>query len=192
MIITTNLTTTAHYSEDMKKRYLLRKVWDESKPSLAVIMLVAGEASAIDLDNSTMFSINNASRLGYGSISILNLFAALGDYRLREAENEDTENVDFIVDEAKRCTAVVYAAGVGKATNKAFMLRQSQVLSALLPFEDKLFCLSDSNGNARFQHPLSPAVRTWYLSPMRASELVTDLPMTVTEKKLSQKKKKCD
>ena len=29
-------------------------------------------------------------------------------------------------------------------------------------------------GNARLQHPLSPAVRTWELSPMKIEELVKE------------------
>ena len=38
--------------------------------------------------------------------------------------------------------------------------------------EHKLFCLCDAEGNARLQHPLSPAVRTWELSPLKAEELI--------------------
>ena len=76
--INTTLTTTAIYSDKGDKRYLLRKAWDDTKPRLAIIMLAPSEASGIELDNTTMLVLNNASRLGYGSVSIVNLFATLG------------------------------------------------------------------------------------------------------------------
>ncbi len=77
-----------------------------------------------------------------------------------------------ILDNAQEADAVVYAPGVGKTKNKAFQRRQKQVLTALAPVEGKLCCLCDSNGASRFQHPLSPSVRTWHLSPMKIEELI--------------------
>lgn len=172
--ITTTLTTVADFSDDGKKRYLLKKIWDGKKPSIAVIMFVPSEASGIELDSTTLLVLNNASRLGYGSVSIVNLFATLGDFKLERAENIDEQNLEIILQVAKEVDTVVYAAGVGKASNKSFIKRQRRVLEALKPYEKKLRCLSDKEGNSRFQHPLSPAVRTWYLSEMKISELIKD------------------
>lgn len=169
--ITTTLTTTAEFSENGKKRYLLTKTWDDKKPHLAIIMLAPSEASGIALDNTTMLTLNNASRLGYGSVSIVNLFATIGDLKKCFTEESDKENLKYINSTAQGADVVVYAAGVGKATNKSFIKRQMQVLEVLKQYEDKLKCLSNKEGNARFQHPLSPAVRVWYLSPMKTSEL---------------------
>ena len=169
--IKTTLTTTATFSDDGSKRYLLTKTWEEDKPSLAIIMLAPSEASGIVLDSTTLLVLNNAARLGYGSVTILNLFATLNDFALRQAEDEDGENLNVIVAAAQEADAVIYAAGVGKAQNKAFQRRQRQVLHALQPVEAKLQCLCNEDGKARLQHPLSPAVRTWYLSPLKISEL---------------------
>ena len=170
--ITTSLITEAVTSDDGLKRYALKKTWDESKPRLAVIMLAPSEASAVSLDNSSMLTLNNCFRLGYGSVAILNLFATINDFSLKQAEDEDPENMDAIVQACQEADTIVFAPGTGKLTNKAFQKRQQQVLSALLPFESKLHCLCDANGNARLQHPLSPAVRTWHLSPLKVSELL--------------------
>ena len=170
--IKTTLTTTAVFSDDGSKRYLLTKTWEEDKPSLAIIMLAPSEASGIVLDSTTLLVLNNAARLGYGSVTILNLFATLNDFALRQAEGEDSENLNAIVAAAQEADAVIYAAGVGKAQNKVFQKRQRQVLHALQPVEAKLQCLCNEDGKARLQHPLSPAVRTWYLSPLKISELV--------------------
>ena len=170
--IKTTLTTNAVFSDDGNKRYLLTKTWDSSKANLAIIMLTPSEAAGVTLDSTTMLVMNNAARLGYGSVTILNLFATLNDFGLIQAEIEDAENLDIILSAAQTADVIVYAAGVGKAKNKQFQERQKQVLAALQPVEHKLFCLCDARGGARFQHPLSPAVRTWELSPMKVEELL--------------------
>lgn len=172
--VKTTLTTEAIFSKDGTKRYLLQKTWDKSKKKAMVIMLAPSEASGIMLDNTTLLVLNNAYRLDYGSVSILNLFATLNDFALKKAEDEDTENIQAIIKAADTADTIIYAAGVGKATNKAFRLRQEQVLTALRPYEAKLHCLCDSMGNSRLQHPLSPAVREWHLSPLHIDELITD------------------
>lgn len=184
--VKTNLTTEATFSDDGAKRYLLRKTWDDSKPSLAVIMLAPSSASGIELDSSTQLVLNNCFRLGFGSVDVLNLFATLNDFALKEAEDEDADNLQAIVQSAERASTLVYAAGTGKAKNKTFQRRQEQVLNALRPYEDKLHCLTGENGRARLQHPLSPAVRTWHLSPLKISELIAE-PKKEAESK--QKKK---
>lgn len=183
--IKTTLTTEAVFSDDGHKRYLLRKTWDAKKPTLAIIMLAPSEASGIELDTTTQLVLNNAARLGYGTVSILNLFATLGDFMLKQAEKEDAENINAIVKAAEKADIIVYASGVGKAKSKAFQDRQGQVLSALLPFADKLHCLCNADGKARLQHPLSPAVRTWHLSPLKIAELI---PPAAAEPQTEQKK----
>ena len=172
--IETTMQTTAIFSDDGRKRYLLRKTWDEGKPKVTVIMLAPSEAAGVELDTTTQLVLNNAVRLGYGRVDILNLFATLNDFSLKQAETEDADNLKAIVESAEAADAVVYCAGVGKAKNKAFQMRQEQVLAALRPFEGKLHCLTDANGKARLQHPLSPAVRVWHLSPMNVSELLPE------------------
>ncbi len=172
--ISTILTTKAVFSDDGLNRYLLTKTWEADKPSLAIIMMAPSEASAVALDNTTMLVLNNADRLGYGTVAILNLFARVNDFSLQYAGLEDAENLEVIVSTAQNADAVVYAPGVGKATNKKFQERQRQVLEALLPVEEKLHCLSDADGNSRLQHPLSPAVRTWYLSKLKIGELIEE------------------
>lgn len=171
--IVTTLTTEALFSEDGLKRYLLHKTWDNSKPKLTIVMLAPSEAAGIELDTTTQLVLNNSARLGYGSVSIVNLFATLNDVSLKQAEVEDPENMDVIVQQAQDADIIVYAPGVGKAKSKIFQQRQEQVLAALLPFVSKLHCLCDEDGDARLQHPLSPAVRTWHLSPLKVSELIS-------------------
>lgn len=172
--ITTTLTTEAVFSDNGLKRYLLRKSWNTDLPQLAIIMLAPSAASGIALDNTTALVLNNASRLGYGSVAIVNLFATLGDYGLTHAEDEDPENLKAILDICQNADQIVYAPGTGKAKSKVFQQRQEQVLNALRPYEFKLNCLTNSEGKARLQHPLSPALKTWVLSSLSVNELIED------------------
>ena len=166
------LTTTTVFSDDGTKRYLLQKCWDTTLPKICVIMLCAGTAAEHTLDSTNLLVLNNSVTLGYGTVDVLNLFSTVGDYALKEAEEEDPENMDAILASAKQADTIVYCPGVGKAKNKDFMLRSKQVLEALRPYESKLYCLTDEHGHARLQHPLSPAVRTWHLSRLKISELL--------------------
>ena len=189
--IVTTLTTEAVFSDDGLKRYLLRKSWSDSKPKLAIVMLAPSEASGIELDTTTQLVLNNSARLGYGSVSIVNLFATLNDFSLKQAEDEDSENMDVIVQQAEDADLIVYAPGVGKAKSKVFLQRQERVLAYLCAFENKLHCLCDANGESRLQHPLSPAVRTWHLSPLKVSEVIS-LPQDEQKKKSKGKQPKND
>ena len=112
--ITTTLATVATFSDDGKKRYLLRKLWNEKLPSLAIIMLAPSEASGVELDSTTHRVLNNCARLGYGSVTIVNLFATLNDFSLRQAEDDDPENLNFIIEAAKNADQIIYAPGTGK------------------------------------------------------------------------------
>lgn len=182
--IETTLTTHAVFSDDGTKRYLLSKTWDAKKPRLAIVMLAPSEASGITLDTTTQLVLNNSDRLGYGEVDVLNLFATVDDFDLKHAEEEDAENINAIVQAVQKADVVVYAPGVGKLKSNVLQKRQKQVLLALQPFEGKLHCLTNTANDARLQHPLSPAVRTWHLSPLKVAEL-----LPVKEEVPAQKKK---
>ena len=159
--IETTLTTQAVFSDDEAKRYLLKKTWQSELPKLTICMLAPSIASGIELDSTTSLVLNNASALGFGSVSIVNLFATLGDFSLTEAEDEDPENLDAIVDAAKSADVVIYAPGVGKAKLQVFQERSKQVLEALRPFQKKLRCLTNASGKAKLLH--SFPLRSFFL-----------------------------
>lgn len=116
-------------------------------------------------------------------MAIVNLFATLNDFALKDAESEDAKNLRIITECAQNADAIIYCPGVGKNRNKVFLERQKQVLTALQPMEDKLYCLCDANGKARLQHPLSPAVRQWHLSRLSIGELIPTSQAPTTAKK---------
>ena len=188
LTIETTLTTQAVFNDDETKRYLLKKVWDTSLPSLTICMLSPSIASGIELDAITSLVLNNASALGFGSVSIVNLFATLDNPFLCEPEEEDPENLEVIVGACRNADVVIYSPGVGKANLQQFQNRAKQVLEALRPFEKKLRCLTNGTGKARFLHPLCPSVRVWgKLAEFSVSELLpNNNPIALT----SQPKKK--
>ena len=188
--IETTLSTQAIFNDDGTKRYLLCKVWDDSLPKVTVIMLAPSEASGVALDTTTQLCLNNASRLGYGSISIVNLFATINDFDLKQQTGfGDPDNLNAIVEACRNCDQIVYAPGTGKARNKFFINRQEEVLMALLPMEEKLSCLCNDICNTRLHHPLSPAVRTWNLSPLKVSELIDLKPQEPQQPEKAPEKK---
>ena len=172
-IIETALTTQAVFSDDNTKRYLLKKTWDERLPKLTICMLAPSIASGVELDSTTSLVLNNALSLGFGSVSIVNLFATLGDFALTQAEPEDPENLNAIVEAAQSADVVIYAPGVGKNKLASFQERSSQVLKALRPFAKKLKCLTSASGKAKLLHPLCPAVRNWTLAELPLEELLS-------------------
>ena len=186
--IETTLTTQAVFSGDETKRYLLKKTWQPELPKLTICMLAPSTASGIELDSTTSLVLNNASALGFGSVSIVNLFSTLGDFTLSETESEDLENLNAILDACKDADMILYAPGVGKAKLQAFQERSKQVLEALRPYEKKLKCLTNASGKAKLLHPLCPAVRKWdHIAEIRISDL---LSKTDTVEPKTQPKKK--
>lgn len=186
--IISNLRTEIVTSDNEALRYSLRKVWDESKPSLAILMICPSSSGEVAVDASTMLTLGNCYRLGYGSVTIVNLFSKVNDFALKEADDEDEENLQAILKAAKSVDCFVIGAGTGKAKNKIFQRRMDQVMLALRPYEDKLHCLCDEDGGSRGLHPLSPRLRRWCLSKCSVSEFI-DIPVenTETEKKTKGK-----
>lgn len=185
--IISNLRTEIVESEDGTKRFSLRKIWDESKPSLTVIMMCPSSSGEVAVDTSTGLTLSNSYRLGYGSVTIVNLFATINDFSLQRSSSDDPENLNAIIKAVESADCAVFGAGTGKAKNKLFIQAQEKVLLMLRPYEDKLYCLCDKDGGSKYLHPLSPRVREWHLSPLVMSELI-DIPMEKEKPKKGKSK----
>lgn len=174
--IISNLRTEILESVDGARRFSLKKVWDESKPSVTVVMLCPSSAGIVSVDTSTALTMANCYRLGYGSVTIVNLFPVTNDFSLKSSSGIDAENLEVIVKAVEASSCAVFAPGTGKAKNRLFMEVQKETLLALRPYKDKLRCLCDKDGGSRYLHPLSPRVREWHLAPLSPSELI-DIPV---------------
>lgn len=147
-------------------RYLLKIEWDKTAPSALVIMLQAGKTNGISFDRSTNYCLSNLTRLGYGSVSIVNLFSNLGG-EIGEADEE--KNLEAISSALENVDAVIYAAGTGRDCNKKVIARKKKVMTLLKESGKKLFCIADSEGKP-FYHPLCPKVSTWNLSEFEVTD----------------------
>ncbi len=170
--IVSKLKTEIVMSDDETRRYSLRKMWDGSKPSLAILMICPSSSGEVSVDTSTMLTLGNCYRLGYGSVTIINLFSEVNEFDLKGVSEKDDENLQAILKAAESVDCFVIGAGTGKTKNKIFQRRLEQVLLALRPYEDKLHCLCDEKGGSRGLHPLSPRLRRWRLSKCSVSEFI--------------------
>ncbi len=174
--IISNLRTEILESVDGARRFSLRKVWDEHKPSVTVVMMCPSSSGTVAVDTSTALTMANCYRLGFGSVTIVNLFPVINDFSLKASSGIDPENLEVIVKAVEASSCAVFAPGTGKAKNRLFAEVQKETLLALRPYEAKLRCLCDEKGGSKYLHPLSPRVREWHLAPLSPSELI-DIPV---------------
>ena len=139
--------------------------WDKNKKKACVIMLRFGKGDGIYFDKSTNQCVKNLSSMDYGGFDIVNLFSS------SDMEMNDT-NIDTIKNAVAVADTVVYAVGVGKKNYKAFQPAQSLILPIIESVREKLFCISDSDGNG-FYHPLCPKVDTWHLTKFNTKDLLS-------------------
>lgn len=147
--------TEVTYDAEMKNKYLIRKEWDKNKRKALVIMKNAGQADEIVQDQTTMYVINNLSKLEYGVVDIANLFPSI--------EGEDTkesviENLKCIQEAIARVDDVIIAVGKGVETNKKAVERLNMILAILLDKKANIFQLEADFGRKGF-HPLYPALK---------------------------------
>lgn len=155
---TSNIKTTAVFSKDKKKRYLLNIEWDTTKPKACIIMSYPSTADEYIIDQTTQLVRNNAIQQGYGSISIVNLFCGLD----LEKPETDRLNGSVIAEECSKADIVIVAYGRGTAHTE----RKEQLLDALQPYKEKLHTIIDNSG-APFSHPLSPRSRVWAVEKIK-------------------------
>lgn len=154
--------TEVTYDGEMKNKYLIRKEWDKEKKKALVIMKNAGQADEIVQDQTTMYVINNLSKLEYGVVDIVNLFPSIeGD----ETKGSVIENLKCIQGAIARVDDVIIAVGKGVETNKKAVERLNMILAILLDKRANILQIEANLGRKGF-HPLYPAVKhQWKLVP---------------------------
>lgn len=157
--------TEVTYDDDMKNKYLIRKEWDKNKKKALVIMKNTGQADEIVQDQTTMYVINNLSKLEYGVVDIVNLFPSIeGD----ETKKAVIENLKCIQEAIARVDDVIIAVGKGVETNKKAIERLNMILAILL--DKKNILQIEANFGRKGFHPLYPALKHhWKLVPYDAA-----------------------
>ncbi|PMD07609.1 hypothetical protein CJ194_23700 [Priestia megaterium] len=154
--------TEVFYDEEMKNKYLIRKEWDKNKRKALIIMKNTGKADEIMQDQTTMYVINNLSKLEYGAVDIVNLFTSVEGIETQEAV---IENLKCIQEAIVRVDDVIIAVGKEAEKNKKAIERLNMILAILLDKKSNILQLEANFGQKGF-HPLYPALkRKWKLVP---------------------------
>ncbi|PGT88747.1 DUF1643 domain-containing protein [Bacillus sp. AFS040349] len=161
-ITKSTIKTEVTYDDEMKNKYLIRKEWNKNKKKALVIMKNAGEADEVVQDQTTMYVINNLSKLEYGVAEIVNLFPSIeGD----ETKESVTENLKCIQEAIARVDDVIIAVGKGVEKNKKAIERLNMILAILLDKKANILQIEANYGRKGF-HPLYPALKhQWKLVP---------------------------
>lgn len=159
--ITSTISNEAVFSDDNRHRLLLRKVWDNEKPTAMIIMINPNSADELSSDTTTMLVMNNLQKLGYGSVDIVNLYTMItGKLHFRFNSDDDLlhpDNDDVIYRSAEKSDTIIIGWGTVGIHNQRIRERQKAVLDMLKPFSDKI-CQISENGC----HPLTPAIRNYW------------------------------
>ncbi len=125
------LEKSALFSPDGKYRYRLTRVWDREKKRVCFIMLNPSTADSEVSDPTVSRCIDFADRWGYGSISVVNLFAlrSTDPWELYKVEDPvGPDNDEAISTAIKNSDLVVAAWGVmGKHKRRDFEVRKKVV-----------------------------------------------------------------
>lgn len=163
-----NMRTEALYNDDKTHRYILKKAWDNNKPSVSIIMIApSSKAGEVRIDMTSMYVINNCFQQGFGSVEILNLYSKLENGCFESCR----ENDDQILRSCQKAEKVILAWGKGQS-QKMVDKRIEEVLALLKLYQDKLYEIADRSGKAGL-HPLGTSVRLqWHLVPYQYPQTI--------------------
>lgn len=167
---TTIIRSKAMFSDDGKHRFLFRREWDAEKKSAMVIMINPNTAGTLNVDLTTMLTINNLSNLGFGSVNIVNLYSRImPKLSLRFNSDDDliAKECDEIIEQyASMSDAIIIAWGCIGNNSQRVRERQVELLDVLKPYANKLYKIGKEG-----YHPLTPIIRCkWELEPYELEE----------------------
>jgi len=138
----------AVFSDCEKYRYSLTRVWDADLPRIMFVGLNPSTADEIKNDPTVNRSINFAKSWGFGSMTMMNLFAFRATFPkdLKVAEDPIGKDAEvWIIKEAEKCEKIVAAWG----NHGSFLNRSENVLAKL----KDLYCFGLTK-QGQPKHPL--------------------------------------
>ena len=180
------LKTETVFTDDRCNRYLLRKEWDAKKPKATIIMTNPSAADLMTIDYTTLYILNNISKLDFGSVDIVNLSSKVTTKLNAKLDLEveiEKENAEFILKSAEKYDKIIIALGKIGENNQRVRMAQDNLLKILLPFKDKLCCITKSEDGESGFHPLAPQIRfEWFLrdfTPPKSNEGIKEKKKSV-------------
>lgn len=129
----------AVFSENMKYRYMLTKVWDEKKPRAVMIGINPSKATHLKGDNTATNAMNYLIDRGYGTMIIVNLFSFMSteiEGLSKREEIYEGLNNDYIKDVCKKSDMILVAWGYARE----HINRKKEVERILNQYKDKVKC----------------------------------------------------
>jgi hypothetical protein len=160
--------TTAVFSDDNTKRYLLRKTWNAEAKMACIITIYPASNDIITLDLTTQLIQNALHRLNFGGFDALNITPKINPPSGEIGGVTSLENIEQIKKSAEEITknpdgVIIIAWGSAGASNKKVQKQQTEILKLLKPFESQVYMITD--GKNKNLHPLVPSLRNgrWIL-----------------------------
>jgi hypothetical protein len=172
------LHTEVIFNDTKTERYLLRKVWDEDKPLVSLLMINAGMANVVSIDMTVHYCIRNLHNLGcYGGFDVLNMSSKISAKLDTKSDLILTDdNLKQILSSAQATDKFIICWGrVGENNSKVRAL-QRKILTHLAPYKDKLYSIASTSGEFGF-HPIAPQIRfEWILTKFVCPEYLEERP----------------
>lgn len=158
----------AAIDETEQYRYWLLREWNNTLPKLVFIMLNPSTADASIDDPTIKRCISFASKLNFGSIQVVNLFA----YRATDPKNLKNKSIDpvgklndkYIIDTCRNSDLIIAAWGVNGSLNA----RDKYVTKLIGTNTYDLHCL----GMSKDGHPRHPLYVKGDVKPMLYKEKI--------------------
>ena len=122
--------TGAHLSKNRKYRYVLWRIWDESKPCVTFICLNPSTANEVDNDPTVRRCINFARDWNFGGVYMANLFAFRSkspEILKKEIEPIGKDNDKWLKELSDKSKIVIAAWG----NHGGFLGRSNEILNLL-------------------------------------------------------------
>ncbi|EHR83806.1 MULTISPECIES: DUF1643 domain-containing protein [Staphylococcus] len=158
--INSTIHTEAIFSSDKKHRYLLKKTWDEKKPTCTVITMYPHLDGVLSLDLTTVLILNQlANSERYGAVYLVNLFSNIkSPENLKHINEPYDEHTDIHLMKAISESETVILAYGAYAKRPVVVERVAQVMEMLKPHKKKVKKLINPATN-EIMHPLNPKAR---------------------------------
>ena len=176
------------FNDAREERYLLRKIWDKTKPKVSLLMIQAGAANAVDIDMTCLYCIRNLNLLGYGGFDVLNISSKIETkLSTKDAITLSAANVEQILKSASMAKKFIICWGKIGENNAKVKAVQRQILEHLQPFEDKLHVIASPAGGTGF-HPLAPQIRfEWIIEKFVRPSYLQAIPEAEIDKNVQHK-----
>ncbi len=148
-IVESSINSYCVFSADKKHRYFLMREWDVGKPHAAVIMLNPSYADELKYDYSSMRLMNYLIDVGYGCMTIVNLFSYIesDSNKLPSYEERYDTNTDNYIDQALDLADDIYIAW-GSNRNRMRRIREViHIIEKRKNMSANIYILTDDEGN---------------------------------------------